>query len=103
MRRRRRFARFTGRTAAPCAGGQTIALDRGRLELVTADAFSRRFPELIIPGLPFIGVCTIGVESLATAEGALRRGQLLARRDSEGLLVLFPKALGTGGWLFSDV
>ena len=45
-----RFARFTGREAARSASGQTIALDRGRVELVTAGAFQRRLPE--IPSLP---------------------------------------------------
>lgn len=98
-----RFARFTSRPAAPCEGGQAIALDRGRLELVTADAFGRRFPEVTIPSLPFIGACTIGVESLVTAEAVLRRGGLGGCRNSNGLLVRFPEALGTGGWLFSEV
>src|SRR5215813_12327740 len=36
-----RFARFTGRPADVFEGGRTIALDRGRLELVRADAFGR--------------------------------------------------------------
>src|SRR5262245_20437968 len=34
-----RFARFTGREARPCPGGQTIELDRGRVDLATGDAF----------------------------------------------------------------
>jgi hypothetical protein len=79
-----------------------IALDRGRVELMTADAFGRRFAEVTIPGLPFMGVCTVAVASLAGAEEALGRGRLVARRHGEGLLVRFPEALGTGGWLFSD-
>jgi hypothetical protein len=35
-----RFERFTGRRARPSSPGQTIALDRGRVELVTAATFS---------------------------------------------------------------
>jgi hypothetical protein len=97
-----RFARFTGRPAAPCEGGHVIALDRGRLELVSAEAFGRRFPELNIPSLPFIGACAIGVKSLAAAEAALRRGGIATRRDGERLVALFPRALGEGAWIFVE-
>jgi Glyoxalase-like domain len=97
-----RFARVTGRAAARYAGGQAIALDRGRLELVTADAFSRQFPELPIPGLPFIGACMIGVESLAAAEAALRCGGIATRPMGEGLMARFPDELGLGSWVFVE-
>src|SRR5262249_13198738 len=80
-----RFARLPGRPAERCEGGQAIVLDRGRLELVTADAFGRRFPEQPIPSLPFMGACTIAVESLTAAEAALRRGGITARRDDAQL------------------
>jgi len=97
-----RFARFTGRPAARCEGGQSIALDRGRLELVTAAAFSRRFPELTIPSLPFMGACTIEVESVAAAEAVLRRGGIELRRAGERLVALFPEELGRGIWEFVE-
>jgi hypothetical protein len=97
-----RFARFTGRSAAPCAGGQAIALDRGQIELMTADAFGRCFPELTIPSLPFIGACAIGVESLAAAEAALRRGGIATRPMGEGLMARFPDELGLGAWVFVE-
>jgi hypothetical protein len=97
-----RFARFTGRPAMRCEGGQSIALDRGRLELVTADAFGRRFPDVPVPSLPFIGVCTIGVESLATAEAVLRSGGIVARREDEQLVASFPRELGLGAWVFVE-
>src|SRR5262249_37049850 len=89
-----RFARFTGRPAAPCEGGPAIALARGRPGRGSADAFSRRFPELPIANLPFIGACTIGVDSLATAEAALRRGGVTMRRDGRRLVACFPSELG---------
>ena len=95
-----RFARFTGRPALAGEGGQTIALDRGRVELVTADAFARRFPEVAIQSLPFMGACEIAVASLATAEAALRDGGIAARRDGERLVVRFPQELGIGAWVF---
>jgi Glyoxalase-like domain len=97
-----RFARFTGRPAAACEGGQAIALDRGRVELLTAEAFGRRFPELVIPSLPFMGACTIAVSSVAAAESALRRGGVVSRRDGDRLVAPFPDALGVGAWAFAE-
>ena len=97
-----RFARFAGRPAAACEGGQAIALDRGCVELLTPDALGRRFPELAIPGLPFIGACTIAVASLAAAETALRGGGIAVRRDGERLVARFPAALGVGAWVFEE-
>jgi hypothetical protein len=96
-----RFARFTGRDAVACDGGQVIALDRGRVELLTADAFSGRFPEVAIPSLPFMGACTIGVASLAAAEAALRRGGIAHRRADHQIIARFPDELGAGVWAFA--
>jgi hypothetical protein len=96
-----RFARFTSRPAVACDGGQAIALDRGCVELVTAEAFSRRFPVLAIPSLPFIGACTIAVASLAATEAALRHGEIAARREGERLVARFPEELGIGAWIFT--
>jgi len=97
-----RFARFAGRPASACEGGQAIALDRGRVELVSADAFGRRFPELAIPGLPFMGACAIRVTSLAAAEAVLRRSGIAARREGDRLVARFPDPLGTGVWIFAS-
>jgi glyoxalase-like protein len=97
-----RFVRFTGRPTAPCDGGQAIALDRGRIELVTTQEFSQRFPEVPIPSLPFMGACTIAVGSLAGAEAVLRRGGIAMRRDRERVVVGFPKELGLGAWVFAE-
>ena len=97
-----RFSRFTGRPAEPCEGGQAIMLDRGRLDLMTADAFGRRFSELTIPSLPFMGACTIAVESLAAAEAVLRRGGIAVRRDGAQLVAPFPTELGQGAWVFVE-
>ncbi len=95
-----RFARFTGRPPRPCDGGAAIALDRGRVELVTPDAFGTRFPELTVPRLPFIGACAIAVGSLASAEAALRRGGIAPRRSGDRLVARFPDELGIGAWVF---
>ncbi len=98
-----RFTRFTGRPAEAGDGGQVIMLDRGRLGIVTADAFSRQFPELTIPSLPFMGACTIAVESLAVTEAVLRHGGIGVRRDGERLVARFPDELGQGSWVFVAV
>jgi glyoxalase-like protein len=95
-----RFARFTGRPAVRCEDGQAIALDRGRVELVTAAAFGRRFPELTIPSLPFIGACTIAVESIALTQATLTGAGIATRRAGDGLVARFPEELGTGAWVF---
>jgi hypothetical protein len=97
-----RFARFTGRPAARREGGQTIALDRGRIELVTAEAFGQRFPELAIPSLPFMGACTIAVESLGAAEAILRGGGIATRRDGERMVAQLPNELGLGAWVLVE-
>lgn len=98
-----RFARFTGRAACACAGGETIALDRGSIELLTPAAFAGRFPEVAIPGLPFMGAYVIAVASLATAEAVLRRGGIAARREGDRLIARFPDALGIGAWVFAEI
>src|SRR5262249_56154437 len=59
-----RFARFTGREAAPSPLGQMIELDRGRVQLLTPEAFARKLPDVPIPSLPFIGAYGIRVASL---------------------------------------
>src|SRR5262249_4613153 len=50
-----RFTRFSGRAAKPSPSGQSIALDRGLVELVGADAFAQMLPQIPIPSVPFLG------------------------------------------------
>jgi hypothetical protein len=98
-----RFARFTGRDATPTRSGQVmIALDRGRVDLVTHAAFEFALPEIAIPGLPFIGAYGIMVASLDAAEIFLSRAGLRTRRAGDCLVVPFPEELGQGAWLFTE-
>jgi glyoxalase-like protein len=97
-----RFARFTGRQATRSTIGQTIALDRGRVELVTADAFARRLPEIAIPSLPFVGAYGIRVASLARLDDLLRGAGLPTLRSEHDLVAPFPAELGHGAWLFTE-
>jgi hypothetical protein len=50
-----------------------------------------------------MGAYAIAVVSLATAEEALRRGRIAARRDGDRLIASFPDALGIGAWVFAEI
>ncbi len=82
--------------------GQAVALDRGRIDLVTRDAFAAALPEIAIPSLPFIGGYGVTVASLDRAEATLRSGGLASRRAGDALIAPFPEELGKGAWLFSE-
>src|SRR5262249_24595365 len=79
----RRFARFTDREVKPSPLGPTIELDRGCVQLVTADAFARKLPEVAIPSLPFVGAYAIRVASLAVTGDMLKRADLRTRRSEQ--------------------
>jgi hypothetical protein len=96
-----RFARFTGHEATANAWGQAIQLDRGRVQIASAEAFARLFPSLPIPRLPFMGVYGVRVASLARAEAILSKLSG-ARRDGAALFVPFPDELGQGAWVFVE-
>jgi hypothetical protein len=97
-----RFARFTGRRAAPSPFGQRVALDRGCIDLLSADAFAQRLPEIAIPSLPFIGAYEIRVSTLARLDELWRRAGLTVRRSERGLVAAFPAELGHGAWLVTE-
>jgi hypothetical protein len=97
-----RFIRFTARPARPSSQGRTIELDRGRLHLVTARAFTQMLPEAPIPSLPFAGAYGIKVKSLATLQELLTRGGVTTRRREHDLVAIFPDELGHGAWLFAE-
>jgi hypothetical protein len=96
-----RFARLTGRQARASSFGQTIELARGRVDLVTATTFSRMFPQVPIPSLPFIGAYGISVDSIKTVERILKQNGLTAQRLGASLVAAFPEELGCGAWLFN--
>lgn len=96
-----RFARLTDRTARPSGLGQSIALDRGRIHLVSAEAFAQWLPQVPIPSLPFIGAYGIAVASLDALQRILAQSGLAAHARGEKLIAPFPPELGCGAWLFS--
>jgi Glyoxalase-like domain len=97
-----RFARFTGRNAAPSPLGQAIALDRGHVELVTVDVFAQMLPEIPIPSLPFSGAYGIRVKSLTVLADMLARASVATRRREHDLVAIFPEEIGHGAWFFSE-
>lgn len=100
----RRFARFLGRSAVAVHGGEgngvLIGLERGFVELLSVAAWGERWPDIEVPGLPFMGACTIEVESLDKARRSLERGGLVTFEREGVLYARFPEALGHGLWAF---
>ena len=97
-----RFARFTGRAATGAASGFSIALDRGCVDLMSAEAFARLLPEVAIPSLPFAGAYGIRVASLLRTDDLLTHAGLLTRWNEQELVATFPPELGRGAWLFTE-
>ena len=97
-----RFARFTGRAAVANRAGRAVRLERGGVQLVSAEALAALLPMLPLPGLPFAAAYGVAVSSLDTAAGKLREGGIPARRDAKTLIAPFPAELGTGAWVFVE-
>jgi hypothetical protein len=97
-----RFVRFTNRPATPTRAGAFIALDRGRIELVSRAAFEAALPEISVVSLPFIGAYGIVVMSLDGTEALLSGVRLRTRRAGDCLVAAFPHELGQGAWLFAE-
>jgi hypothetical protein len=98
-----RFERFTGHKAQATAFGQAaIALDRGQVNLFSAEAFAAMVPEIPIPHLPFMGAYALRVKSLAMVEALLKEQHMAMRRLGGALAVPFPDELGAGAWLFVE-
>ncbi len=100
---RARFTRFTGRPAIADGDGRRIVLDRGVLELMSAQSWKARWPAIAIPSLPFMGACTIEVAALDGLRRCLDAGRLAAIQQDSGVAVLFPEPLGVGVWRFVEV
>lgn len=97
-----RFSRFTGRPVAESAFGRAIRLDRGGVQLMTAEMFAKLAPDIAVPSLPFIGLYAITVRSLALLRESLQRGGVPFTVRGGCVFARFPSALGTGGWVFAE-
>jgi hypothetical protein len=97
-----RLERFTARPARSTSFGRSIALDRGRIEIVTAAAFAALVPQVKPPRLPFMGAYALRVASLSAAETVMANAGLAPHRAGGALVVPFPPELGTGAWLLAE-
>jgi hypothetical protein len=97
-----RFQRFLGRRAAFDRFGQSITLDRGRVQLVSPAMLAQLFPGLEIPALPFICSYAVAVRSLAEVVACLTAGDLSFDRSDGWVIAPFPTPLGTGRWAFVE-
>ena len=76
--------------------GNAIQLDRGRIDLVTREAFAAALPEIAIPSLPFMGAYGVTVRSLDEVEAILRNGGISSRRAGDCSCRAFPGGAGQG-------
>jgi Glyoxalase-like domain len=97
-----RFARFLGRPAAFDRFGQSIALDRGRVQLMSSLMLEQSLPGLEIPAFPFICAYGIAVRSLAATAACLDAGGVAFSRRDGCLVAPFPAPLGNGCWAFVE-
>jgi hypothetical protein len=97
-----RFQRFIGRPAAFDNFGQSVTLDRGRVQLVSSLMLNRLFPGLEIPALPFICGYGVAVRSLGEATACLTAGGISFDRRDDCVIAPFPAPLGTGCWAFVE-
>jgi hypothetical protein len=95
-----RFSGFLDRPAAENAAGRAVVLDRGRVQIVTAESFARLVPGVGVPALPFVGAYGVRVRALDTLQEALRRGGVAFAQRDAAVLAPFPEELGLGAWCF---
>jgi Glyoxalase-like domain len=97
-----RFSRFLGRPVTDNAVGKAVRLDRGGVQLVTAEALARVMPDIAIPSLPFIGLYAVVVRSIPSLCEALQRGGVSFTAQDGFVTARFPSALGIGAWVFAE-
>jgi Glyoxalase-like domain len=96
-----RFQRFTARTATANQFGRAMQLDRGCVQLVTANTL-KEIADISLPSLPFIAAYGVAATSLDVVEEKLREGGLAFQRHGDAVRASFPEDLGSGAWLFVE-
>lgn len=90
-----RFARFVDRPIAGRGGAFEVALHRGRVTLVEAEALARVLPGVTPPALPWIAAFGVAVADPAVTERLLAAHNVTSRRLEPGRLhVAGAQALG---------
>ena len=97
-----RFARFLDRGARENPCGCAFHLDRGRVQLTTAQGMAWLLPQLAIPTLPFMAAYALAVASLDGAAACLREGDIAFERRDGCVIAPFPDELGVGCWVLVE-
>jgi hypothetical protein len=101
-----RFARLAGREVRAVPGGFEIALDRGAIRLLGAEAGRPWLPEpatgLTSPALPCSAACGLITRSLDESAAFFASRGIPATRDCKALRLPFPPALGLGDWYLAE-
>ena len=97
-----RFGRFLGRNPRAGRFGPAFHLDRGRVQLVSAESLGALFPRLAVPSLPFMASYGIAVISLDQTVASLQAGEVAFERQAVSVVAPFPEELGAGCWVFVE-
>ena len=97
-----RFQRFLGRRAEFDRYGQSVTLDRGRVQLISSTMLNQLLPGLEIPAFPFICTYGVAVRSLGAVASCLRAGGVSFERRKDCVIAPFPAPLGDGCWAFVE-
>jgi hypothetical protein len=97
-----RFQRFLGRRAEFDRYGQSVTLDRGRVQLISSVMLNQLLPGLEIPAFPFICAYGVAVRSLGEVVPCLEAGGISFERRKDCVIAPFPEPLGDGCWAFVE-
>jgi Glyoxalase-like domain len=97
-----RFQRFLGKRADFDRFGQSVTLDRGRVQLVSPTMLNELFPGLEVPALPFICSYGVAVRSLDGVAACLAAGGISFDLHPDFIIAPFPAPLGDGCWAFVE-
>lgn len=89
-----RLSQFTGRAAVPIDAGYRITLDRGSVDIITADACRALLGETP-PALPSVAALRLSSRDLAAARVHLARAKIAVNIDEAGGLIV-PSAAALG-------
>lgn len=83
-----RFGRFTGRSPRRAAHHRWwLELDRGRLVFLDPPTLAQLFPEIDVPGVPFMAAFALAVDDLGTTRAALDHNGAGHRDLASGAIV----------------
>ncbi len=105
-----RFGRYLGRAAKSVPGGWHIALARGGLTILGAEALASALPGIVIPDLPFIAASTLISQDIAATTAYLDSKEIALAELAPGVFraevlpalgstMIFMESGGLAPWL----